>query len=73
MPFFNANRAIRTLVFGTKNQLGQNFGILLAWTVLSMLTIALATYLYRRKAVNEHAREMGESEKDAALPDGRVV
>ncbi|KLT42363.1 hypothetical protein CC85DRAFT_285597 [Cutaneotrichosporon oleaginosum] len=73
MPFNNANHAIRFLIFGTRNELGRNFGILLAWIVVSMVNIALATYFFRRKAVNEHAKQVGEREKDTALPDGRIV
>jgi hypothetical protein len=73
MPFYNANRAIRTIIFDTKNQLGQNFGILLAWIAVSLCTITISTYLFRRKAVNQHSRSVGELEKDRTLPDGRVV
>ncbi|BEI86554.1 hypothetical protein CcaverHIS002_0608410 [Cutaneotrichosporon cavernicola] len=73
MPFYNCNRAIRAIIFDTKNDLGQNFGILLAWIVFSILTNSVTTYLYRRKAVNEHMKDDGEQEKDIALPDGRVV
>ncbi len=73
MPFYNANRAIRTIIFDTKNQLGQNFGILLAWIAVSLCTITISTYLFRRKAVNQHSRAVGELEKDRTLPDGRVV
>lgn len=73
MPFYNANRAVRTIIFNTKNDLGMNFGILIAWIVVSMITISLSTWLYRRKAVNEHNRQMGEEEGERKLPDGRVV
>ncbi|GMK57815.1 hypothetical protein CspeluHIS016_0406490 [Cutaneotrichosporon spelunceum] len=73
MPFYNCNRAIRTIIFNTKNDLGQNFGILLAWIAFSIFTNSLTTYLYRRKAVNEHERDEGGQERDVKLPDGRVV
>lgn len=73
MPFYNTNRGIRTIIFNTKNELGRNFGILLAWIGVSMITITIATWLYRRKAVNEHNRQMGEDETERKLPDGRVV
>lgn len=73
MPFYNANRAIRTILFNTKNDLAQNLGILLAWIVFSFFTIALVTWLFRRKAVNEHKKAMGEEELERKLPDGRAV
>lgn len=73
MPFYNANRAIRTIIFNTKNELAKNFGILLAWIVFSMFTIALVTWLFRRKAVNGHRKAIGGEEDDKRLPDGRVV
>lgn len=73
MPFYNASRAVRTIIFDTKNQIGQNCGILLGWIGVSIVTITLATWLYRRKAVNEHAKAMGEHERDLKLPDGREV
>ncbi|KAK0450591.1 uncharacterized protein EV420DRAFT_1766667 [Desarmillaria tabescens] len=50
-PFYNLSGAVRTIVFGTKNQLGMQFGILIAWTVISMITIPLIQWLMRRKAV----------------------
>ena len=54
MPFYNVGRTIRTIIFNTKNEIGMNLGILIAWTVLSMITISLATWAYRRKDVNAY-------------------
>jgi hypothetical protein len=56
MPFHNVGQAVRTIIFDTKNQVAQNLGILLAWAVFSLCTITLATWLMRRKSVNEHKR-----------------
>ncbi|KAK0478630.1 hypothetical protein EDD18DRAFT_1208752 [Armillaria luteobubalina] len=51
---------LRTIVFGTKNQLGMQFGILIAWTAVSMINIPLFQWLMRRKAVSQwRAREIG--------------
>ncbi|PBK60880.1 hypothetical protein ARMSODRAFT_897433 [Armillaria solidipes] len=59
-PFYNLSCAVRTIVFGTKNQLGMQFGILIAWTAVSMITIPLFQWLMRRKAVAQwRARETG--------------
>jgi hypothetical protein len=73
MPFYNCSKAVRTIIFNTKNEIGQNVGILIAWVVLSIITTTVATYLYRCKAVREHMREVGEQELDQKLPDGRIV
>lgn len=54
MPFYNVGRTVRTLIFDTKNDIAQNLGILLAWAVLSLCTITLATWLTRRKSVNAY-------------------
>jgi len=32
-PVANMSQAVRTIIFNTKNHLGLNFGVLLAWTV----------------------------------------
>lgn len=56
MPFHNIGQAVRTIIFDTKNEIAQNLGILLAWAVFSMGTVSLATWLMRRKSVNEYKR-----------------
>ncbi|KAJ7654865.1 hypothetical protein B0H17DRAFT_956677 [Mycena rosella] len=38
-PFYNISRAVRSIVFRTKNDLGLNFGILIAWVVISCITL----------------------------------
>ncbi|KAH9474354.1 Nitrosoguanidine resistance protein SNG1, partial [Psilocybe cubensis] len=34
-PFYNVSRAMRTIVFGTKNIVGESFGILIVWIAIS--------------------------------------
>ncbi|TFL06621.1 hypothetical protein BDV98DRAFT_600637 [Pterulicium gracile] len=48
-PFFNLNEGSRAIIFGTKNELGLNFGVLIAWIVLSLLTMPLFIWIKRRK------------------------
>ncbi|KAK0438647.1 hypothetical protein EV421DRAFT_956682 [Armillaria borealis] len=50
-PFYNVSGAVRTIIFGTKNQLGLQFGILLAWMGVSLITLPLFQWLFRRGAV----------------------
>lgn len=52
------------IIFNTKNTIALNIGILLAWTVFSLITITFATWLFRRFAINAHRKEMGENEFD---------
>jgi len=39
-------------------------GILIAWIVLSLITISLGTWVTRRKSVNAHHKEMAERRQD---------
>lgn len=64
-PVFNLSEAVRTIIFNTKNRLGLNAGVLLAWMVLSMITVPLFTWLMRRK--DEQAEEQKNAEKKAAV------
>ncbi|TFY61383.1 hypothetical protein EVG20_g7085 [Dentipellis fragilis] len=56
-PFYNVQRAVRTIVFGTKNQLGLNFGVQLAWIAVSLITMSALQTLQRRKAIRARRRE----------------
>ncbi|KAJ6496247.1 hypothetical protein C8R45DRAFT_1061837 [Mycena sanguinolenta] len=47
-PFFNISRAVRSIVFSTKNDVGLNFGILLGWVVLSCITLTFFQWFVRR-------------------------
>ncbi|KAH8928220.1 hypothetical protein BT69DRAFT_1257573 [Atractiella rhizophila] len=48
-PAYNVNRAVRTILFGTKNDLSLNFGILLAWIALNLITLPLFQVWVRRR------------------------
>ncbi|KAJ8455022.1 hypothetical protein ONZ45_g6178 [Pleurotus djamor] len=50
-PFYNVSRAVRTIVFGTRNMMGLNFGVLIAWIGISCLTLILFTWYSRRQQV----------------------
>ncbi|WVQ76068.1 hypothetical protein IAR50_005705 [Cryptococcus sp. DSM 104548] len=63
-PFYNCNRIVRTIIFNTKNDIGMNIGILIAWIAVSFITITLGTWLFRRRSVNEHNKAVGENEMD---------
>ncbi|KAJ2923986.1 hypothetical protein H1R20_g13109, partial [Candolleomyces eurysporus] len=48
VPFYNLSRALRTIVFGTKNHVGQSIGILFAWVAISCITLPLIQWFVRR-------------------------
>ncbi|KAJ7926211.1 hypothetical protein B0H13DRAFT_2564746 [Mycena leptocephala] len=50
-PFYNISRAVRSIIFDTKNDVGLNFGVLIAWVALSCLTLPLFQWFMRRRFV----------------------
>lgn len=61
-PFFRVSNAVRTIIFNTKNEIGLDIGILLAWALLSVCTVTLLTTVFRRR---ELKKERMEEEKAA--------
>ncbi|EDR02880.1 uncharacterized protein LACBIDRAFT_308058 [Laccaria bicolor S238N-H82] len=55
-PFYNVSRAMRTIVFGTKNELGLHFGILIVWITISCITLPLIRCFVRREGSAKTAR-----------------
>jgi hypothetical protein len=81
-PIFNMSQAVRTIIFNTKNHLGRNFGALIAWAVLSLITVPLFTYLMRRKEIreerartlpNEHDEEIREQQERIDYGAGTIA
>ena len=64
LPFWNLSQAVRTIIFNTKNELGQNFGVLCFWVALSCCTIPLFTILMRRGEQREHNKKVAEGKSD---------
>ncbi|KIK68776.1 hypothetical protein GYMLUDRAFT_154334 [Collybiopsis luxurians FD-317 M1] len=62
-PFYNISCAVRTVLFGTKNKLGLNFGVLLAWTAISCITLPFFQWFMRRKHISELNGAMEPDEK----------
>ncbi|KAG8751570.1 hypothetical protein FRC14_007767 [Serendipita sp. 396] len=62
-PVFNLGQAVRTIIFNTKNHLGRNFGVLIAWAVLSLITVPIIIYVTRQREIRE--------EQAKTLPDER--
>lgn len=49
--YSNSSQATRTIIFNTKSHLARNFGILIAWAILSIITVTLISILTRRQEV----------------------
>ncbi|WVQ76067.1 hypothetical protein IAR50_005704 [Cryptococcus sp. DSM 104548] len=65
MPFYNCNRIVRTIIFNTKSDIGVNMAVLVAWIIVSFITISLGTWLFRRQTVTQHNKEVAENEEVA--------
>jgi len=48
-PFYNVSRAMRAIIFGTKNVVGYSFGILIVWIAISCITMPLIQVWVRRR------------------------
>ncbi|KAG9120716.1 hypothetical protein FRC07_003669 [Ceratobasidium sp. 392] len=59
-PVFNSSQAVRTILFNTKDRLGLNAVVILAWCALSCVTIPLFTILKRRRDVRAHQETVKE-------------
>ncbi|KIK00497.1 hypothetical protein K443DRAFT_122793 [Laccaria amethystina LaAM-08-1] len=55
-PFYNVSRGMRTIVFGTKNELGLHFGILIVWIAISCITLPLIQCFVKREGSAKIAR-----------------
>ncbi|KIM31251.1 hypothetical protein M408DRAFT_327517 [Serendipita vermifera MAFF 305830] len=66
-PISNMSQAVRTIIFNTKNHLGLNFGVLLAWTALSLITVPLLSFIMRRKEMREEATRTLPNEHDEEI------
>ena len=64
-PVYNMSQAVRTIIFNTKNHLGRNFGVLLAWVALSLITLPLLQYFVRRREIAaERVQSHGDDSKE---------
>ncbi|KAI0311955.1 hypothetical protein OF83DRAFT_1166149 [Amylostereum chailletii] len=60
-PFYNVSRTVRAIVFGTKNDIGLNFGVQFAWIGISIVTITFFSWTRRRAAIREHDRALRDA------------
>ncbi|KAJ7099307.1 hypothetical protein B0H15DRAFT_542486 [Mycena belliarum] len=60
-PFYNISRGVRTVVFRTQDNLGLNFGVLIAWVALSCFTLSVFQWIRRRRTVAVQEKALIES------------
>ncbi|KAI0046802.1 hypothetical protein FA95DRAFT_1667828 [Auriscalpium vulgare] len=58
MPFYNVQQGVRTILFNTKNQLGLNFGVQLAWISVSLVTLTTFQWYARQKSVRAYEQAL---------------
>jgi hypothetical protein len=51
MPFYNVSSTVRTIIFGTKNEIGLNFGVQFSWIVISCITLPIFQWLVRQQQI----------------------
>ncbi|KAF9650519.1 hypothetical protein BDM02DRAFT_1391636 [Thelephora ganbajun] len=56
MPFYNLSRTVLTICFNTKNEIGMNFGIQIAWVVLNIGTITLFSIFVSKRYLNQYRK-----------------
>ncbi|KAH8927576.1 hypothetical protein BT69DRAFT_1213796 [Atractiella rhizophila] len=61
-PAYNLSRLVRSILFGTKNDLSLNYGILLSWVAVSCVTLPLIQIWQRSKEVKAHEKLMAQSD-----------
>ncbi|OAX42268.1 hypothetical protein K503DRAFT_374864 [Rhizopogon vinicolor AM-OR11-026] len=55
-PFYNNSITTRTIIFGTKNQVGLNFGVQFAWICVSCITLPIVQSLACKHELKEWYR-----------------
>ncbi|KAH9083528.1 hypothetical protein EDB83DRAFT_2562524 [Lactarius deliciosus] len=66
MPFYNVQQTVRTLLFGTRDQMGLNFGVQVAWIIISWCTLTLFQYIKRRESIRTHRAVICASDSGCA-------
>ncbi|TKA50770.1 hypothetical protein B0A53_06035 [Rhodotorula sp. CCFEE 5036] len=57
MPFFHSTTGAKHIMWGARDRLGLNFGVLTAWTVLSICSLSLFEFFLRRKDIKRERKE----------------
>ncbi|RDB27751.1 Nitrosoguanidine resistance protein SNG1 [Hypsizygus marmoreus] len=72
VPFYNVSHAVRCIVFATRNTLGENFAILIVWTVISCFTLPLLQWFVRSRAVIAETQRMNNETSEISV-DGKLA
>jgi len=61
-PFYNFSKTVLTVCFNTRNDLGLNFGVQIAWVCVSMITMTAFEWYGRLRAKNAWKKEFAPEE-----------
>lgn len=64
MPIWNGVSGSKSILFGTKNHLLQNFAVNLAWVLIGNMILAFIVYSQRQKEVVRAEKEKEKEEKE---------
>ena len=56
--------ASKSIIFATKNHLGQNFGVNISWMIVWMIILAITVIFQRRKTEKENMKKKWEEVKE---------
>ncbi|GAA6041973.1 hypothetical protein JCM8097_009125 [Rhodosporidiobolus ruineniae] len=57
MPFYHGTTATKHIIWGARNRLPLNFGVLIAWNALSICTTCFFELMWRRKMEREERKK----------------
>jgi len=56
--------ASKSIIFATKNHLGQNFGVNISWMIVWMIILSMTVIFQRRKTEKENMKKKWEEVKE---------
>lgn len=56
MPFYNLSKTVLAICFNTKNDIGMNFGIQIAWVALNTFTISVLSYVKSKRHLRQYRK-----------------
>ncbi|POY73673.1 hypothetical protein BMF94_3208 [Rhodotorula taiwanensis] len=64
MPFWHSTTGAKHIMWGARDRLGLNFGVLTGWTVLNICSLTLFEFILRRKDQRKERKELSKDVED---------
>ncbi|KAK9476466.1 hypothetical protein V1514DRAFT_285232 [Lipomyces japonicus] len=71
-PIHNLAEAMRTTLFNTKNYMGRNVGVCLAWIALNLLLLPYCVNFFNKQMTKKKMQQIKEAEKAAAEAEAAI-